>query len=362
MDAIGATINEGSQSRKFTRLVHISFWLILFVLPISFAIQTEPLQQVLIRTSPPMLLQVGIAYLNINVLIPRFFKTRRFGLYVLCILGIIGIVPFLMISWLEFSLNSPSFLEQFRNRMGMDPNQLPSAIKFIPPVLATTVILFISSSYALARDFIKKERGQILLEKEKTAAELKFLRSQINPHFFFNALNNLYAVTRTTPEKTEQFIGQLSDMLRYVIYDCNQDKISLDMEIRSIESYLFFQKAKDPDHTQIRFVHEISNPQAVLEPMIIIPLLENAFKHGYAIDGSTLKVDIDLKHQDNCTSLCITNSLPQERTVLTKDPASSGVGLKNISQRLEFCYPGKHSIETIRSADTFKVTMRIDHD
>lgn len=361
MDAVGATINEGSQSRKFTRWVHISFWLILFVLPVSFAIQTEPLHQVLLRTSPPMLLQVGIAYLNIHVLIPRFFKTRRFGLYTLCILGMIIAVPTLMILWLQLSLHHPPFLEQFRIRMGVNPEELPRGLKFIPPVLATTVILFISSSYALARDFIKKEHRQVLLEKEKTVAELKFLRSQINPHFFFNALNNLYAVTKTSPEKTEQFIGQLSDMLRYVIYDCNQDKISLDMEIKSIESYLFFQKAKDPDHTQIRFTQEISNRDAVLEPMIIIPLLENAFKHGYAVDGSTLEVDIALTHADNLTLLSITNSLPKEKAVLTKDPASSGVGLKNIRQRLEFCYPDKHSLETFPSADTFKVILRIDH-
>ena len=310
----------------------------------------------------PVAFQIGAAYLNIHVLIPRLFRQRRFWLYVLSLVFIISLVPLVMNFWAEAVLDRDAFAKRFFDNSGIKAINIPPAFKFIPPVLITVIVLFISSSYALARDFIRKERSRVMLEQQKAAAELRALRSQMNPHFIFNALNNLNAVSKVNPERTELFIERLSEMMRYVMGPTHADGVDIKVELASIESYLFFQKEKDPDHTIIDYKHEIDNEHLIIEPMLIIPLLENAFKHGYSVEGDTLMVDIDFKHKAKKTTLTVKNSLPATPAEKPDDPAHSGIGLVNIEQRLRYRYPKRHTFTTQKGADTFTVKLEIDHE
>ena len=347
---------------RYTIIGHLSFWLILFTFPFTAALQTEHWTVAFSWAIMPLAFQIGAAYVNIHLLIPRFFKARKFWLYALSMIVILSLVPLIMNFWAENVFDRDAMAQRLFNRNNMSMVSIPPVFKFIPPVLITVIVLFISSSYTLAIDFMKKECGPVLLEQQKVAAELKALRSQMNPHFIFNALNNLNAVSKVNPERTELFIERLSEMMRYVMGPSSTDGVSLAVELSSIESYLFFQKEKDPEHTHIHFTQDIEDDSAVIEPMLIIPLLENAFKHGYRIDGGPLEVHIHLCHKNNSTRVRVRNTIPQAAPDQPHDPSHTGIGLANIRQRLAYRYPDSHLFEIEEDAGYFNVKMDITHD
>ena len=353
---------KSNRSVRLRLITHFAFWLVLFMFPFNASLQTESWTTALARSLIPLCLEIAVAYTNIYVLIPRFFQRKRFGIYTLCILIIIAIIPWLVNLWADEVMQRDAMLQRYLNETGITADQIPGPLRFIPPVLLTMVILFISSSYALALNFLKKEQQQLRLEKEKISAELKFLRAQINPHFFFNALNNLYAVTKVNPERTEQFVSRLSEILRYVIYDCKEDKITLEKELKSIDSYLFFQEIKDPDNIQLKVDKAIENDQLCIEPMLIIPLLENAFKHGYDIEGTSTKIRLQLNSKAGKTEVKIWNSLPANGSTPNHDPGQSGVGLENIRQRLSYCYPERHELSTQQKSHSYEVNLTLVHE
>ncbi|OEK00380.1 hypothetical protein BFP97_02115 [Roseivirga sp. 4D4] len=348
-------------SKHYIKWLHIGFWLILFLFPFTFGIQEEPLIPVLTRISLPFALQIGLAYFNLYVLVPKLFKRKKYGQYGLSVLVLLVGVSRMLIWWFRSNLTEAQLS---RTIPGSEFTfaDLPQPVQIFPPLILTLIILFISTVYALAIDQSKKEQVTILLEKEKTEAELKFLRSQINPHFFFNALNNLYSVFKLKPEKTDQFIQKLSEMLRYVTYECQNGQIKLSREIEVIESYIFFQSMKDEANIEVKLKKEIDNPLAEIEPMILIPLLENAFKHGYSITGENLDINIDIQHRGHNTSIHIENSFIPSASQPNKAPSETGIGLSNIQHRLNYAYPDRHKFESVQKNGRFIINININHD
>lgn len=332
----------------------------LFLFPFTFGIQEEPLVPVLRRISIPFALQIGLAYFNLYILVPKLFKRRKYGQYGFSILFLLFGVSRLLIWWFRSNLTEAQLSRTIPGSQFTFAD-LPQPVQVLPPLIFTLIILFISTVYALAADQSKKEQATILLEKEKTEAELKLLRSQINPHFFFNALNNLYSVFKLKPEKTDQFIQKLSEMLRYVTYECQSGQIKLSREIEVIESYVFFQSIKDESNIEVTLRKEIDDIQAEIEPMILIPLLENAFKHGYSITGENLDIFIEIKHHEHLTSINIENSFVVSASSTNKAPSETGIGLSNIQQRLNYAYPDAHKFETVQKDGRFIVNLNINH-
>lgn len=201
----------------------------------------------------------------------------------------------------------------------------------------------------------QKERSEILSKVELMQSELKFLKMQINPHFLFNALNNIYALSVTNSEKTQEGINTLSLMLRYVLYDCERPEVPLRKELEYIRYFIELFKLKSSEDYNISLIEEVEDYELMVPPMLFIPFIENAFKHsGIEKRGSSF-VSISLTANEKSIEFSVENSLPA--TPIVSD-AHRGIGLQNVKKRLNILYPQTHQLD-IKRADTFSIYLKM---
>ena len=191
------------------------------------------------------------------------------------------------------------------------------------------------------------------LKAEKSNTELSLLRAQINPHFFFNTLNNLYALTIKNSKQAPDVILKLSDMMRYTIYEGEKEKVQLADEIEYLENYIELHKIRYKKKVTITFNHQIDT-NLTIAPLLYINLLENAFKHGIDSLSENAIVKIDLYEEDNFIYFKIENNFD----VIEKE-TTSGIGLKNLKRRLSLLYKNNHELNVEITKNTYKTTLKI---
>ncbi|HMQ48038.1 MAG TPA: histidine kinase [Saprospiraceae bacterium] len=344
-------------SARWEALIHAVFWGILYFLLFSFFNQLLPLGSALLCCGLNWLILLCIAYINAYWIIPLYFRKNRFWRYILWVLVLVCVA-----TWATVLVNTlflmpllddlPPFKapEQF--------GDLPTLRRLpVPPAFFLVVtMLFVSSAYALARVFLKKELQHAELEREKTAHELNFLRSQINPHFLFNALNNLHATIQLHPERAGDYVLKLGEMLRYVLEDGKKDKVALKDEIHYLENYLFFQRLKDEQMDRIHFQQSGEPVNGYhIEPMLFIPLVENAFMHSYSDDTARRFIDICLSLHEGKLHFTVRNNMADQ----AHKPSArhTGLGLPNTRRRLELLYPERHSFQHSIDGGTYLVEL-----
>lgn len=223
--------------------------------------------------------------------------------------------------------------------------------------------LILALSYILAtflETFVfaqKKEEETIKNKNEKLQTELKFLKSQINPHFLFNSLNNIYALSVIDSGKTQESIAYLSDMLRYVLYECERPLVPLEKELAYIENYLKLFSLKSSDSYPITVALEIASKTVLVAPMLFIPFIENALKHSNIEKRGHSYIAVKIKSDETKIHFEIENSLP--KTAYVKD-AVGGIGIENVERRLLIQYPGRHKLVINQTAKSYKVNLNID--
>ncbi|GAB3662275.1 hypothetical protein GCM10028791_37240 [Echinicola sediminis] len=225
------------------------------------------------------------------------------------------------------------------------------------------------SAFLLASSLLKlsKEWFQLLeakqelseLEKEKTAIELKALRSQINPHFLFNSLNLLYTMALNKASETPEVIIKLSDLLRYAIYEANKELVKLSLEVEQVHNYLDLQRHRMEEGSTISFEKQVEH-DVLVPPMLLIPLIENSFKHG--IKGNVADTFIHMELISKREKLLFTIENNKGETGDLGDKEDHGVGLENIKNRLKLLYPGKHKFLISENEHTFKVNLEIHYE
>ncbi len=235
-----------------------------------------------------------------------------------------------------------------------EPRNLPS--RFFIQLL----MLSISSVFAVLLETFnyakQKEKSIAIAKAELIESELKFLKMQINPHLLFNALNNIYALSVTNSSKTQESISTLSEMLRYVIYDCEQPKVPLRKELDYITHYIELFKLKSSNPFDISFIENIEDDLVLVAPMLFVPYIENAFKHSGIEKGNGNFIRIFLVQKGNTIAFSVENSIPS--TAISTD-AQGGIGLPNVQKRLEILYPEKHKLKITRS-NSFKVDLKLE--
>ena len=310
-------------------LVHVLFWL-LFILVSLFIFSDyywseNPFLQYLS-------ILISIVYINNIVLLPFFIKKKWYLIYVLV---------FAVISFLATELYCNVFAQ-----CGC------SIMKCLSDYLWQTLVplIFFSFIWMLYR-FIDKQEEVEVIKKEHTEMELKFLKSQINPHVLFNNLNTIYSYAIERPDETPELILMLSDNLKHVLYESNSETISLEKEILFIDNYIKFQRLRTEGLKQIFYTTEIDSYKQQIAPLLLITVIENAFKH------STLHSDINIaiKVKNGLLELTCTNDYNKEKVT----EAGFKVGLQNLRKRLELIY--KKDFEfAITKNDVFKVYLRLD--
>ena len=209
------------------------------------------------------------------------------------------------------------------------------------------------------RHIMKANETQMQLEEErrKTAeAELTWLKHQLNPHFLFNTLNNISSLTQIDPDKAQESIGQLSDLLRYALYDSESEKVQLSSEIEFMDNYIDLMALRCNDLTTVEKDMEVPSRPVEVAPLLFISLVENAFKHGVnARHASFVRVSMKMEG-DDLVFVCDNSVFEKQGT----DRIGSGIGLENMKRRLELLYPGRYSYEQDTVGDTYhvKVTLK----
>jgi hypothetical protein len=341
---------------KHRVLVHILIWGVAWFLLILFITEgwEDPLRLIL-RVLPLIIGLLILIAINLMYLLPELYFKRKLGLYFLisCLLfiGIIWLLnnDLLIFSDLAEKYNVPEKL--FRQRRD---TQAVTWIRFFIPLL----ISFVGSTLIELTHFAnKKEKAAISIEKEKLDTEIKFLKSQINPHFLFNVLNNIYTLTVIKSDKAPDNLMRLSEMLRYMLYDSNDGKVPLQKEIDYLENYISLASLKDSRGLNIKVELDKSKAGLKIAPLLLIPYVENAFKHSRIEDLKNGFINISLKTSNEHLEFSIENSIPN---VVFKKDKIGGIGLPNTKQRLELLYPNKHLLSISDSGKVYSVYLKLD--
>lgn len=220
-------------------------------------------------------------------------------------------------------------------------------------VFAALLMLFMSGFIKIAQEWFKSEQQREVLKVENLNAELKFLKSQINPHFLFNCLNTIYSLAHKHSAQTEHAIVKLSTIMRYMIYDSNEDKVPLTQELQYLEDYIDIQRLRLPDDIVVDYAVQGNTAGMKIAPMLLVPFVENAFKHGISYaEPSFIAIALAIEGQE--VRLVVENSRFHQRVA-----EKGGIGLQNVRKRLGLLYAGAHELEITESENQFIVDLKI---
>ncbi|MBD1395294.1 sensor histidine kinase [Mucilaginibacter glaciei] len=289
-------------------------------------------------------INIGLFYLNYLLLIPKYLdkkKYRHYAIYVISAILIIGLAKYGI---------AVIFKPIILVRAG-------KAISFWQYTFSTTftsiIFIFLSTVLKFTTDWFLNERIQRDLENQRLSAELSFLKSQINPHFLFNSLNSIYSLAYQKSDTTPEAILKLSEIMRYMLYECNDNKVELSKELQYLHNYIDLQKIRFGNKAFIQFeVTGEVNDQYVV-PLLLISFIENAFKHGVANDP-LLPINMRVNLEDGHLFFFIQNKKHSHNR-----DASGGIGLVNVQRRLDLLYPSKYNLDIRDEADTYTVQLSL---
>lgn len=284
-------------------------------------------------------------YINKQILIPKLLKKKGiiyYGFSVALVILIFYPIFVFLIQHLPIATELKSTLYQSNGKtFNSDGGGFPFLIMFL------TVPVIVSNEWFRQNSKIAN------LEKEKSTTELNLLKQQINPHFFFNTLNNLYALSITKDEQTPEVILKLSELMRYVIYKGKEESVSLKEEVQYIEDYIQLQQIRLHKKLDYTFEKNISDPDQLIPPLLFITFVENAFKHG--IEPAEGNCNLHLKLTSNESGLVFSCKNSIEDQINSK----AGIGLSNLKRRMELRYPNKHSLETKKTKTDFSANLKL---
>lgn len=331
--------------------LHASFWCVyfsFFYYQISFRKHgAEPEFWELFTNS---LYQVGsmmvIAYLNYFVLLPSFLKHKRLGRYLLGFVSIFAVFMFAFLKGKQYMIDGLTYTEKWAYSERFAINHILSAL---------FIVVFVGM-LRFAQDWFELEAKKREVENEKLMAELRFLKAQINPHFLFNTLNNLYYLAFTQSPNTTDVIAKLSQMMRYMIYDSNHNRVPLSKEIEYMENYINLEKMRINEPVKIGFDIQGNVLGLEISPLILINFLENAFKHGISANSKDAFISVKIILENKKCTYIVENS----KLATSADKEASGIGLQNVKRRLDLSYPNQYELTIKDLNKTYWVELKLE--
>lgn len=294
--------------------------------------------------------KLTIVYFTMYVLIPQFLLRKQywsFGLGLIASMILAGILQRTANYYIYYPLYYPGLQGEFF-----------SAYQISKYVLNINSVVILTAGIKILKYWYVNEQMKLSLEKEKLAAELKFLKAQIHPHFLFNTLNNLYSLTLQKSEKAPEVVLRLSGLMNYILYEANSRQVSLAKEIESIHNYIALEKIRYGNSLEISFDVSGNINGSKVAPMLLVPFVENSFKHGVSDEINDKWITINLNLTDDWLTFKVGNSrsFPQP----TREKAyAGGIGLKNVKRRLELIYPECHELKILEEANSYLIVMRL---
>ncbi len=325
----------------FRVLFHLIFWFFWIGLPIlnSYMDNDEKRFNYLMDSIPVTLANVPFFYFNSEFLINRFLPKGKITSYILSLLLLFVVFLFIHYQIKDYVIDS--HVVRFYD------------FRTIFPVI---FIISMSTLYGLITFMIQQTRTMQEEHEERMKSELSFLRSQISPHFIFNVLNSIVYLIRTKSGLAERVTIELSELIRYMLYESDNKQVALEKEIQYLQNYIELQKIRFGDDVPISLSLQGDFSNKTIEPMLLIPFVENAFKHGVGMVANP-RISIEVQCKGNEFNFEVTNCIGPE-TNDQKDP-NSGIGLKNVTRRLELLYPDAHSLDISEKDGNFIANLNL---
>ncbi|MVN92466.1 sensor histidine kinase [Mucilaginibacter aquatilis] len=290
-------------------------------------------------------INIGLFYLNYLAFIPKFLDKKNYGKYVLYVLLAVVVVGFFKygVGWIfhEYILT------------GRNGKTINFASYYTSALFTSIIFILLSLLLHFTVDWFLNERIQRDLENQRLTAELALLKSQINPHFLFNSLNSIYSLAYQRADNTPDAILKLSEIMRYMLYECNDNKVDLAKEVQYLQNYIDLQKIRFGEKCYVNFdIDGIISKQQIV-PLLLISFIENAFKHGVANDPASpilLKISVD----EGSLHFYMHN----KKHLLNRD-AAGGIGLVNVKRRLKLLYPGQYHLNISDINDTYTCELSL---
>lgn len=338
---------------KIRIFLHLLAWGILMGLPMYFIKRWQVGNDFIWIYYINTLVSGIIFYLNYLVLAPKFFFQNRRKKYFLSVVVVLALFY---------------FVSDIANKMVFEfiPANDSIGVTIHPPYrqmhlfnygISSLFLVFFSLGMRVIERHTQTEKLQKELEREKLNSELQLLKNQISPHFFFNTLNNIYSLISINAEDSRQAVLKLSKLMRYLLYDSESGNISLSREIAFMNNYIDLMKLRMSDKISLKVSFPEEYDHVNIPPLLFIPFIENAFKHGISYRETSF-IDIRMLTTKDSISFVCSNSIfkPREDTV-SEHP---GIGLENVSKRLNLLFPGKHELKIDRSGNSFEVVLNIN--
>jgi LytS/YehU family sensor histidine kinase len=291
-----------------------------------------------------------ITYINIFYLIPSFLseKKREWTFIGSLLLACAVLTPLKVITLYFLHSSFPQIQSELvRNQIWY--------------FLGMVYIAGFSTIYSIIAEWKQQERQRQELQNQTVASELRFLKTQINPHFLFNTLNSLYALTLKKSDDAPEVVLRLSEMMRYMLYECNEPQVPLAKEISYIENYLNLEKMRLPKKIDLQFEVSGNILDINVAPLLFIPFIENSFKHGVANQIGDGYVYIKITCAEGEIQFAIKNTRADVNTLHSlTGKKSGGIGLVNVKRRLDLLYPNKNDLKIIETPDSYAVELKIN--
>lgn len=338
---------------KFKISGHILFWFcsIIFAITAFHVASDHKLtlnSDLVLRAIIPNLGFALAVYLNLYLLIPKFLKNKNYIFYTFWLLILLALSALLIQSIFVYFLKTKSFADQF-------------ASMFSSHFFTAAFYVGITSLVKFVKDWVQLQEMKLKItqiEREKLEAELNTLKSQLNPHFLFNSLNNIYSLALTNSPQTPEIILKLSDLMRHVLYESRENFIPVKDELNFLSNFIELQKIRLNNQIDIQYSIEGDIPERKVIPLIFEPFIDNAFKHGIRNPAPSPYIHVFINFQGETMRFKIENNFGYP--LPNKTNKNAGIGLKNIERRLEFLYePSEYKYEIIRTDDTFTILLEV---
>ena len=373
---MGHLFKDFTASRYF---YHYLFWIIILL---SYFVDTAVLlhfntslffKNLILKNG----LLIGIVYLNLRVLVPQYLEKKRYWAYFVWLI-IVLIIGTLAINMVEFNSWRTLYERVFERTPMPAPSHhttgsvAPKAViieeknvdiqmnvtyssKIMTDFLTVCRYLVISILLKFIDDFFNQRDVMNKMALEKQAAELNYLKAQVNPHFLFNTLNNIYGLTLENPSKAGETVLKLSDMMKYMLTEGDSDTVLLSKDLENLQHYVAIERLRLREDSNVRFEIMGNVNSQRITPLLLLPLVENAFKHGVNRSIADSFLDAVIKVENNHLFMSIKNNIPPPSV----ETESLGIGIQNVQKRLDLFYKDKYSLDVTEGGQIFTVQLKI---
>jgi sensor histidine kinase YesM len=344
---------------KYSRfLLHLLFWLAVYLFfIIFFGRSSRDYSVTIIFVSMLLPLSIATTYFLNYFLIPRYLFTKKYSRFTLFVF-----YTFVISIWLELFISLGVFIfitnyqSEKMNPSSFDGWLLMVGLYFI--IIIAVAIKLVRRSFQIQKKNTELDSRRFQMELKLKEAELKLLKAQVHPHFLFNTLNNLYGLTLEKSDDAPKLVLQLSEILDYILYRCNDKQVPLQEEINNLKNYIEIEKIRYSEKLELKTDFPKKIESLRIAPLILLPFVENAFKHGVSNFPGVAFVTIKISLLEKTLIFTIKNS----KNPLAKktESYSRGIGLVNVRKRLDLIYSGKYILSIDEQEDTFSVNLTLE--